>query len=187
MQLLLKKRFGGVLSDKEKHILNLLDYSLSDTEKFDLSNGLDFCLPPKSVNREDVFAEFQVLYAQLHRQKPILSTELSSPKAMLSDLAHAYCGTPVDLGDFNMDKEHFQAIKSLRCSEQILITKLDKGSGVVISKKSDYIKKRGSILDNNTKFLNMSGVDLHSNTTKNERAEVAQASLTLSTPNHPGL
>ena len=134
IQLLRRRRFGGVLSDKEKHILNLSDYSLSDTERFVLSNGLDFCLPPKSVNREEVLAEFEILYAQLARQKPISSNELSSLKAKLSDLAHSYCGTPVDLGDFNMHKEQFQAIKSLRCNEQILITKPDKGSGVVILK-----------------------------------------------------
>ena len=60
IQLLRKKRFGGMLSDKEKHILNLSDYSLSDTENFFLSNGLDCCLPPKSVNREKVFAEFEI-------------------------------------------------------------------------------------------------------------------------------
>ena len=158
-----------MLSNKEKHILNLSDYSLSDTERFVLSNGLDFCLPSKSVNRVEVFAEFEILYAQLARQKPISSNELSSLKAKLSDLAHAYCGTPVDLGDFNMHTEHFQAIKSLRCNEQILITKPDKGSGVVILNKSDYIKKMGSILEDKTKFLNMGGVHLHDNTAKNEQ------------------
>ena len=121
------------------------------------------------MNREEVFAEFEILYAQLARQKPLSSNELSSLKAKLSDLAHAYCGTPVDLGDFNMHKEHFQAIKSLRCNEQILITKPDKGSGVVILNKSDYIKKMGSILEDKTKFLNMGGVHLHDNTAKNEQ------------------
>ena len=121
------------------------------------------------MNREEVFAEFEILYAQLARQKPISSNELSSLKAKLSDLAHAYCGTPVDLGDFNMHKEHFQAIKSLRCNEQILITKPDKGSGVVILNKSDYIKKMGSILEDKNKFLNMGGVHLHDNTAKNEQ------------------
>ena len=68
-----------------------------------------------------------------------------------------------------MHKEHFQAIKSLRCNEQILITKPDKGSGVVILNKSDYIKKMGSILDDKTKFLNIGGVNLHDNTAKNEQ------------------
>ena len=158
-----------MLSDKEKHILNLSDYTLSDAEKFVLSNGLDFCLPPKNVNREEVFAEFEILYAQLARQQPISSNELNSLKARLSDLAHAYCGTPVDLGDFNMHKEHFHAIKSLRSNEQILITKPDKGSGVVILNRSDYIQKMGNILEDKTKFLNMGSVNLHDNTAKNEQ------------------
>ena len=147
-----------MLSDKEKHIVNLSFYFLSGTEKFVLINGLDFCLPPKSINREEVFAEFEVLYAQLAKQKPISSNELSALKAKLIDLAHAYCVTPFDLGDFNMHKEHSQAIKSLRFNEQIFITKPDKGSGVVILNKSDYIKK-----------MNMSGIELHDNAAKNEQ------------------
>ena len=84
------------------------------------------------MNREEVVAEFETLYAQLARQKPISSNELSSLKAKLSNLAHAYCGTPVDLGDCHMHKEHFQAIKSLRCNEQILITKPDKDLGSLL-------------------------------------------------------
>ena len=111
----------------------------------------------------------KILHAQFARQKPVLSNELSSLKAKRSDLAHAYCGTPVDLGDFNMHKEHFQAIKSLRCNEQILFTEPDEGSGVVILNKSDYIKKMGSILDDKTKFLDMGGGQLHDNTAKNEQ------------------
>ena len=168
-----------------KNIRNLSDYSLSDTEKFVLSNGLDFCLPSKSVNREEVFAEFELLYAQRARQKPISAKELSSLKARLSDLAHAYCGTPVDLGDFTMHKEHFQAIKSLRCNQQILITKPDKGSGVVILTKSDYMKKMSSILDDKTTFLNMGGVDLHDNTAKNEQ-KLQKCLLDLAIQKNPG-
>ena len=133
-----------------KNIVNLSNYPLYGTEKFVLSNGLNFCLPPKSINREEAFAEFEILYAQLARQKPISSNELSALKAKLSDLAHTYCGTPVDLGDFNMHKEHFQAIKSLRGNEHFLITKPGKGSGVVILNKSDYITKMGCILSDKT-------------------------------------
>ena len=35
------------MSDKEKDIVNLSDCSLSDTEKFVSSNGLELCPPPK--------------------------------------------------------------------------------------------------------------------------------------------
>ena len=51
IELLRKRHFGGILSDKEKHILKLSDYSLTDMDRFVISNGIDFCLPPKSVNR----------------------------------------------------------------------------------------------------------------------------------------
>ena len=68
-----------------------------------------------------------------------------------------------------MHKEHFQAMQSLHGNEQILITKPDKGSGVVILSKSDYIKKMGSILYYKARFLGMGSVDLHDNTAKNEQ------------------
>ena len=75
--------------------------------------------------------------------------------------------------DFNMHKEHFQATKSVRCNEQILITKPDKGSGVVILSKCDYIKKMASILDDKTKLLNMGDVNLHDNTTFHTLSDVS--------------
>ena len=140
-----------------------MDYSLSDTYKFVLSNGLDFCLKTKDISREGVFAEIEILYAKLAGQNPISSNEISALKAKLSDLAHAYCGTLVNFGDFNMHKEHFQAIKSLRYCEKILITKPDKGSLVVNLNKSYYIKNMGCILDDKSMFLIMGGVDLHEN------------------------
>ena len=57
----------------------------------------------------------------------------------------------------------------MRSNEQILITKPDKGSGVVILNKSDYIQKMGNILNDKTKFLNMGSVDQHDNTAKTEQ------------------
>ena len=68
-----------------------------------------------------------------------------------------------------MHKEHFQAIKFLRSNKQILITQPDKGSGVVILNKSDYIQKMGYILDDKTKFFNTGSVDQHDNTAKTEQ------------------
>ena len=115
------------------------------------------------------FAEFEILYAQLGRQQPISPNELNSLKARISTLAHAYCGTPFDLGDVNMHKEHFHAIKSLCSNEQILIIKPNKASGLAILHRSVYIQKMGNILEDKTKFLHMGSVNLHSNTAKNEQ------------------
>ena len=52
-----------------------------------------------------------------------------------------------------MTKECFQAIKSLRMIEDIIITKSDKGSGVVILNKNEYTDKMMTILNDITKFL----------------------------------
>ena len=51
-----------------------------------------------------------------------------------------------------MQNECYQSIKSLRRNEKILITRPDKGSGVVILNKSDYVTKMGNILNDASKF-----------------------------------
>ena len=64
-----RKRFGTVLSDGKKHIQNLSDYVLSDTEEFVLGHGLNFCLPPTNVCKEHLFAELESLWPQLQHHK----------------------------------------------------------------------------------------------------------------------
>ena len=53
IMILRRKRFDTALSDRKKHIQNLSDYVLSDTEKFVLGHGLNFCLPPKAVCKKN--------------------------------------------------------------------------------------------------------------------------------------
>ena len=79
-------------------------------------------------------------------------------------LAQAYCGSPIDIGDFFMKKEYFQAIKALRSNDEILITKYDKGSGVVLMNKTDYISKMESILFEESKFKVLGPVHSNDNT-----------------------
>ena len=87
---------------------------------------------------------------------------------LYSDLAHAYCGSPIDLGNFFMTKECFQAVKSLRTNEEILITKPDKGAGVVILNKNDYNDKMKTILNDTTKFFDLGPVTNKKNIAKIE-------------------
>ena len=71
-------------------------------------------------------------------------------------------------GDFLMKKECFQAIKALRSNDDILITKPDKESGVVIMNKTDYIFKMESILHDEFKFKALGPVHSNDNTAKLE-------------------
>lgn len=146
------KRFGNALSDTRKHILNLSEYELSDLERFVLSHGLNFGMPPKSVSKEQTFAEFESLWAQLQHHTPTSKEQRDALKARLADLAYIYCDSKIDTHDFVMQKECFSAINKLRRNNNLIITKPDKGSGVVILSKSDYIQKMNNILEDQTKF-----------------------------------
>lgn len=163
---------------QKKTIINLSDHKLSPTEEFVLSHGLNFCLPPNNIKREEIFAEFEVLFGQLLHHVPHTPEQFSALKAKLSDLAHAYCGTPVDIGDFLILKECIQAGKSLRSNENIHVTKPDKGSGVVILNKSDYISKMEFILQDSSKFKTLGSSAEADNTTKIE-AQIQRRLLQL--------
>ena len=53
-----------------------------------------------------------------------------------------------------MQNECYQAIKSLRRNEKILITRPDKGSGVVNLNRSDYVTKMGDCVTKMGNILN---------------------------------
>ena len=151
------------------HINSLSKYKLLDTEQFILAHGLDFCLPPTNLKCEQIFAEFEVLLGQLFHHTGKSKDELQVLKARLSDLAHAYCGIPVDLTDFFMHRECFEAIRSLRLNSDIIITKPDRGSRVVILNKTDYyLTKMNSILKDFSQFQNIGPVNDNDNTAKME-------------------
>ena len=65
-----KQHVGTAAPVTENSIVNLSKYDLSDTEKFVLAHGLEFCLSPFKINREEVFAEFEELIGQLLQHTP---------------------------------------------------------------------------------------------------------------------
>ena len=99
---------------------------------------------------------------------PHSSEQFSALKVRLSDLAHAYCGNSIDIDDFLILKECIQATRSLRRIKNIHVTKPDKGSGVVIMNKSDFILKMNFILQNNSNFENFGPSSEFDNTAKIE-------------------
>ena len=88
IMILRRKRFGTALRDGKKHIQNLSDYVLSDTEEFVIGHELNFCPPPKTVCKEQLFAEFESLWAQLQHHKACSIDTRNALKARLTHLAH---------------------------------------------------------------------------------------------------
>ena len=62
-------------------------------------------------------------------------------KTHLSSFAYAYCEGNLQREKSYFLKEHYIAMRTLRENRDIVITRADKGGGVVILNKDDYITK----------------------------------------------
>ena len=107
-----------------------------------------------------------MLYAQLIHHKSQSVEQTIALRARLNELAHAYCGNLIDIGDFLTSKECFQAIRSLQSNSDILITKPDKGADVVILNKHGYVSKMDMLLHDASKFENLGPASQNDNTAK---------------------
>ena len=151
---LIKRKFGSIVTS-DKHIFNYSSYVLSDCEKLVLSRELNFCVPPsRSTNSAAVFAEFE-LYLQLRRHCLVPSCNIAYLKARLAELDMSFVNTPVDSHRFLWQKMHFESVKQLKMNPDIILTKPDKGAGVVILNRADYIGKMNAILKDTDKFLKL--------------------------------
>lgn len=89
-------------------------------------------------------------------------------KSSLVALAHRYSNIPVDHSDFVWNITQFKTMKALKSNTDIYMCKPDKGAGVVILDKSDYVEKMAVILNDVSKFRKLGPVELTDNTCKNE-------------------
>ena len=110
-----------------------------------LLHGLKFGLPPRYLCKEAIFADFRLLWAQLLHHSSTSVEQRTALKARTADLAHLLCDSTIDLHDFTMHKECFRAINSLRKIGDIIITKPDKGSSVILLNKRVYVDKTKKI------------------------------------------
>ena len=129
-----------------------------------LSHGLNLGLPPKYLCKEEIFVKFESLWAQLLHHSASSVEQRTALKARLADLAHLYCDSTIDSRDFIMHKKCFRAINSLRKNDDIVVSKPDKGSGVILLNKSDYVNRMSKILDNQWKFKRLGPVSSNDNT-----------------------
>ena len=113
--------FGNALSDTTRHILNFSNYVLSDTKSFVLSNDLNCDLPLGYLSKEEIFAEFESLWAQLLHYSAASVDQRTGFKAGIGYLAHLHYDSTIDSRDFTVHKECFRAINSLRKNDFFFI------------------------------------------------------------------
>ena len=74
----------------------------------------------------------------------------------------------IDSRDLVMHKECSRAINRLRKNDDIIVTKPDKDSGVVLLNTSDYVDKMNKILNDQSKFRRLGPVSSNDNTASTE-------------------
>lgn len=143
-------------------------YSPPEIELAVLAHGLDFNIPFTSISRENIFSEFEVYYAQLSKLQPVSGDKPSDFRTKLNDLAHSYASSPISFSESNWRSKHHRVIKSLKNNHSLVITKPDKGSGVGLMDRHDYISKMLSIFNDRSKFQRLGSIDTHDSTLTSE-------------------
>ena len=165
-----KQQLGeGVLDHSV--IINLSNVKLTDVQKDVLCRGLNFGVPPKTANLTvEVQAEFEHCWQQLMRCQPNSEDELRACRTTLAGLATRYAREKIDWMGYPFRKEHFDAIHQLKRDKDLIITRPDKGNGVVLLQREDYILKMQNILSQQEKFVRVGPVDENDTTLQQERS-----------------
>ena len=150
--------------DPESVITNLSSYELSDLEKRALAKGLKFSLPPSKLKKGNYLSSFELLFDDLSQCEFVGSSDDKEYfRKKLAEIAFSslfkFNNTRRDL--LNIPKEEFLALKSLSKNKNIVIMKPDKGSGIVILNRADYITKMEEIVNDSTKFKLTSNQDVY--------------------------
>ena len=143
------KKISRMLScdtDVDEHINNISSYQLNFFQKLILCRGLKFAYPTH-VSEKEIHASFEKAYRTLDQRFPEDKKDLTAATLRSIALNYAERRTPT------APKSLRRAIGQLRKRDDIVVTKPDKGTGVVVMDKSHYntLLKEASV-DNKEKF-----------------------------------
>ena len=129
-------------------ITNLTQYELSQEESDLLKAGLYFSMQPDKIRKSEIFTTFEKIHRSFLNNLKSEETE-SQIKAHLSYLANSYFynykPSPRIL------RQH-RVLRNLRNNKDIVVTKPDKGNGVVILDQKLYNNAIEGIISDSSKF-----------------------------------
>ena len=169
LQWLCKSQLGqGELTHES--IVNLTDVVLTETQKDVLCRGLNFGIPPSSKLKESIQSEFELCWEQLSELPPVTEERKHDCRTAMAEICRQYTNQKPDTRGYPLNKQHFDTIRELRKNNEIIITRPDKGNGVVLLSRDDYVQKMETILSDLTKFCRIGKVEEHDRTVQQERA-----------------
>ena len=147
----LKKRYDSIPPDQI--IFNLSSKILTPLQEEALSLGLKFCFNPLKLNYAQYFSAFENLYKTLSFEniRNCIPNSVDYVKSNIKTIAlKNYYSFKSNLSPYH--KSLISSLRELSKDKNIVITKPDKGTGVVLLNKDDYLSKMNDILQDSSKF-----------------------------------
>ena len=153
------EKIGGRIDfktcDSKSVLFNFSDYNLSSREKLLLSLGLDFKLPAYKPDFYRYFLEFEIFLSRMKRLTIRDGKNFSEfcdiikfkAKEFLNSHKRDYCFSPI------IERSDLKILRSLGKVENVQFCRTDKGRGLVLFNKSEYISKIQQIISDPTKFM----------------------------------
>ena len=138
-------------NNPDRYVHNLSNVVLDDTLLEVLSLGPKFCCPHNRIDPILIETQFENVYNQTSDLTPSSDFNLGRFKSDLVNCSYRYTMSKVR-PDSPVTKKHLDALKQLRTRTDILLTKPDKGSGIVLMDKKNYLDKMHDLLNDETKF-----------------------------------
>lgn len=141
--------------DPNNVVFNFSNYSLSEEEKSLLALGLNFCITNTKYDSLNHFLKFEKLAYMLskcefyNKSNNRVNEFMSSLKYITFSSLKRIIKSKLQN---NITSKNLATLKSLSSNKNIVFLKPDKGNGVVILNKSEYVNKMNSILCDNSKF-----------------------------------
>jgi hypothetical protein len=151
-------------------VTNLSTYTLTDCEHTALTNGLNHVYPPEKLDQPQFLCNMEYFYARLlnvrttyrhYEQKSateVVRHQLTSSQLSAASELRETANSFRKFAQSELKKigtEHrktFSTLRSLAKNKSIIITRPDKGRGVVVMDRADYIQKMNTILDDRSAF-----------------------------------
>ena len=144
-------------------IFNYSSRVLTPTEKSVLSKGLKFVLPPKKLSLQKYLLTFEKFYFSLSKY-PLFCRDNEDSDTFKTDLRHLAFSSYKDFKKNSpkniLSEEEMSALKSLSQDKNIIISRPDKGNGIVLMDRSDYKEKMHTLLSDTSKFEKTKETDL---------------------------
>jgi hypothetical protein len=156
-------------TDITNTIFNESKHKLTPQEERALRNGLKFVIPPKKVDDISLYANLELFLDGLNREEdltnrvPELATLFS--REVVNSLGNFNTSKPA----FNILSEEQKALIELSRKKDLVISKPDKGNGVVLMNRDDYNNKMLEILKDTDKFTKLKDTDTFADITSLER------------------